>query len=279
MAKPLKALLLGAVGVWATAVGGLCARILTDRSLTRLEQRLAPTPTGLKFDESMLAGLPDPAQRYLRHAIEPGTPLARSVRIGMTGRMKPSPDAKFVELQANERLTPERGFCWDARTSMYGIPLRVIDRYEQSRAEVSVRLFGFLPMRTERGDDVARSTRGRIAGESVWIPSLLLPVMGAEWEAIDDRRARVTVTADRERIPLTLHVDDDGALLEIKMMRHGDIGVEKFQALPYGFFVQEEATFSGYRIPASIRGGWWYGTGRYEEERAATFTVRSAEYL
>ncbi|WP_349677078.1 DUF6544 family protein, partial [Marinobacter sp. UBA2498] len=39
-----------------------------------------------RFDLSLLEGLPEPARRYFRYTIQPGTPLYTVARISMTGK-------------------------------------------------------------------------------------------------------------------------------------------------------------------------------------------------
>lgn len=42
----------------------------------------------MPFDASMVAGHPEPAQRWLTHAITAGTPLAQAVVLHMHGHMR-----------------------------------------------------------------------------------------------------------------------------------------------------------------------------------------------
>lgn len=259
------------------ALGGRA--LWKERTLSQLERSLAqPTGDGKPFDEAMLADLPPSAQRYLRHTIAPGTPLATSVRLRMSGRMRPSPGADFVDLKAEETLAPPRGFVWRARLRMKGLPVRVDDYYAAGRGEVAVSLLRAIPIQTNRSSDVTRSARGRLAGESVWVPAALLPSAGAVWEEIDENRARATITIDGEPIALTLRVDEGGRLQEVTMRRYGNVGVPDWQEIPYGFAVEREETFGGYTIPTKLRGGWWYGTERYVAEEASSFTVHDARY-
>lgn len=60
--------------------------------------------------------------------------------------------------------------------------------------------------------------------------------------------------------------------------RWGDVGVPDYRLIPYGFAVEEEATFEVVTIPSRLRGGWWYGTDRFDEAAAATFAVTDAHF-
>lgn len=260
----------------ASALGA--GAILREWRAARLAERLQTPPRDLVMSGELVEGLPEPAQRYLQHAIAPGTPIATSATLSMTGRMRPAPGVPFVSLEAHEVLAPPDGFIWRAKLRMNGMPVRVIDSYERGKGAVTVAPLWFVPLQRNSGADITRSTLGRMAGECVWVPSLLLPVMGAEWEAVDDTRAKVTVAVGASRIALHLTILDSGALREITMMRHGNVGVEYFQALPYGFRALREATWGGYTIPSHVEGGWWYGTARYAPDDAASFRVQDARF-
>src|SRR5690348_12223712 len=49
---------------------------------------MTATVTRETFDPAMISGFPEPAHRWLRHAIAPGTPLGGSVELTMHGRIK-----------------------------------------------------------------------------------------------------------------------------------------------------------------------------------------------
>jgi hypothetical protein len=264
----------------ALTVAGLgTRRVLSDRRAARIEADLFAAPrTPNVFSSVDIAGLPEPAQRYLRHAIAPGTPLAPAARLEMTGTMTPTAGAARVALRAVEVLAPRRGFVWTAGTRMAGLPVRVRDTYFEGEGGVRVALLGLVPVPfSGEPEDLARSARGRLVGEAVWCPTALV---GPEvtWEAVDADRARFTLAVDGEPVAVTLRIGPDGALREVTLDRWGDVGVAKFRPIPYGFAVEAEARFGGITIPTRIRGGWWFGTDRFDPATAATFTVASARF-
>ena len=63
------------------------------------------------------------------------------------------------------------------------------------------------------------------------------------------------------------------------MIRYGDVGVDTWQPIPYGFAVEDEQTFGGYTIPSLLHGGWWYGTDRYDAQGASRFRIHEASFL
>lgn len=281
--RTLTKIIIGAAGTATLATVALgIRRVMEDRRMARIERALrekeAGKPVEETFSEAMVDNLPAPARHYLLHAIQPGTPLAQSVRLRISGRMRPREGADLIDFTADETLAPPRGFVWTARLKMGLLPLRVQDHYVHGDGAVAVHGLGIVPIGRDAGPDVTRSSRHRLAGESIWLPSSLLSRAGVRWTAVDENRARVTLTIDGEVIPLTLQIDETGRLREVTMARYGDVGVEAWQPIPYGFAVEDEQTFEGYTIPSALRGGWWYGTDRYDAEEASHFHIQEASF-
>lgn len=265
-------------GTTIAAAGLGVRRVLADRRAAVLEAELLRSSATLpRFGAAHLAGLPELAQRYLRHAIAPGTPLAASVRLWMTGTMTPTPGGPRTSLTAVETLAPRRGFVWTARARINGLPVRVRDHYADRDGGVDVVALGFVPIPLGGGPDVVRSSRHRLIAESVWCPTALVRP-GVAWEAVDADRVRFTLLVDGEAVPVTLRVASDGALREVTLRRWGDAAGQPARSLPYGFRVEQEGTFDGVTIPTRLVGGWFYGSDRFDPASAATFTVYHAAF-
>jgi hypothetical protein len=214
---------------------------------------------GTVFSPTMLDGLPDPARRYLLRAITPGTPLAGSVRLSMTGTLRTKPGGRELALEA-EQILGGRGLVWRARAGSGPASIVGFDRYLAGEGEMRWWLAAVLPVASAGGVDVSRSAAGRVAGESVLLPSALLPIRGARWEAVDDGRARVTRRIDGEDITLTLAVDGDGRLTDVTFLRwHDDAGAGEPGLVRFDVAFTGEITSGGYRIPAEMRAGWRMG--------------------
>ena len=226
------------------------------------------------FSPEMVAGLPKVAQRYLLHAIKPGTPLARRVELKMSGMLKPKEAGPWMPLQATQILTPGRGFIWKAKAKAAGpIFMNVTDHYANGEGRMRVALFGLLPMVNISNPDIARSGAGRLMGECVWLPTAFLPQNGAVWQEVDSLHAKVTLTVDDLTATLTLTIDEQGELKEVVLPRWKD-DVKKF--VPFGVVIEEEQEFGGFTIPSQLHGGWWYGREKYSE--FFRFTIEQAMF-
>ncbi len=241
-----------------------------------LQSHLEPLSVG---GES-LAGLPAPAQRYLRRALPADVPAAPSSEVVFEQKVKKDKtvtDSPFLVYRIREVLSIGRGITGDGWMKG-GLPRSVFFWYAQGVGKSREAIFDLVPVILTGGENVSRTLRGRALFELFWLPSAFLPQAGAVWEGVDDERARVTVSLDGDSMPLTLRIDPEGRLLEVTAPRWGSTGTEdrKYTHIPFGMVVDEERTFGGYTIPSRLRGGWWYGTDRYIE--SIHFAVTGARF-
>ena len=240
---------------------------MNEKNLEKIWQSLLRESSGETFREAMVAAVPEPGRRYLLRSIQPGTPLAASAELEMTGRFRVSPKAKWMPLRASQVLALPGGFIWKA--SIGGLA-RIIgsDRYFENEGELNWRLWGLIPIVKASGPDISRSARGRLAVEAaVWLPHVLLPHRGTQWERVDDRTAKAMLRAGGERFEILFSIGPNGTLERIQLNRWGNHLVEDgaFREIPFGGETGQEESFAGYRIPTRITAGWWPGAGHYFE--------------
>ncbi len=207
---------------------------------------------GQRFTAALVAHLPEPARRWLRHAIPVGTPLWGSVELEMRGRIRLGSWRSFT---ASEVINPPNSFTWGARTRLFGLPVRGYDRYQHGSGETRWRLAGALPVMSGSGVDITRSAAGRLATEAVLVPTAFTQ---ASWHPADEPD-RVT---GRWRIgalvlDVQLDVGEDGQLREVSMLRWGNPGRTPFGVYPFRVEIDEERRFDGISIPTRFRAGWW----------------------
>lgn len=258
------ALLVGAAFAVLTAGLMFLARLRAEREVGEIWRALEAAggradPT--RFDPGIVEDLPDPARRYLLHAIAPGTPLATSARLTMPGSIRLSRNGDPLPMRSDELLAPSRGYVWRARVGRGLLSIRGHDRLLDGEAEMRWWLWGLVPVVRAGGRDVSRSAVGRLLAGSIFLPSRLLPTEGTRWEPVDESTARVTVAAHGEDVALTLEVAPDGALRSMRLPRwNSDPKIGPVGYLPFGSDeLADERTFGGYTIPTRFRGGWRLG--------------------
>jgi hypothetical protein len=232
---------------------------MTRDRLAQIESTLTQGAVG-QFTEAELEGLPEPVQRYLRTAIAPGSPLARTTRIRMRGRIK---IGRWLPFRAREVLTPHLGFIWAARAA--GI-ISGSDHYAQGHGEMDWKLAGLVRVMHTEGPDVSRSAAERAAAEGVWIPCALLPRFDVEWAADDDTHLSARYHIEDKPVHVNYRLSPDGYIQSVVLDRWGDPdGTGTFGLHPFGGEFTSHATFDGATVPDSGRLGWHYGTDRWSE--------------
>ncbi|MEA5625020.1 DUF6920 family protein [Nostoc sp. UHCC 0251] len=251
-------------------------RVMNEQEVDRIWRSLESSPTSDRFTEDMIAELPAPVQRYFLYSIAPGTPLASSVSLKMSGSFRMAQDKPWIPMQATEILST-KGFVWKARIGSGLFQMIGSDRYTNKSGQMQFSLWGLVPLVNAHSPDITRSSIGRFAGEFFWLPSALLPQRGVSWKAIDEKTIQASLKVDDEPVTLTLFIDANGRLLKLSLPRWGDQTEDgSYTYIPFGGEYQEEKTFRGFTIPSQMRAGWWLGTDRYSEFFRAT--IEQAEF-
>ncbi|MFU8896778.1 MAG: DUF6544 family protein [Gammaproteobacteria bacterium] len=213
---------------------------------------------GERFIDASVDALPAPAARYLRRALAPGAPLARSADIRMSGSLRVAPD-DWVPFAARQRLCPERGFIWEARiAALRRLGVSGADWLFGDDAGVEYALADWWSIVARHGPEAALSAAGRMAIELVWMPAALTPQRGARWVRGDAERAVVTPAGGK--VPLTLVVAEDGRLREASAMRRR-VGPDDGTSISsFGVSIEKEGRWGDFRVPERLVTAWGIGT-------------------
>ena len=222
-----------------------------------------------------LSHLPEAAQRYLRHAIAPGTHLAAVVRLRMHGEIKLK---QWLPFEAEEVIHAERGMIWKATVGTGLGQFRGTDRVVDGHGSMSWRILRILPVVRGSGPDISRAGAGRVAAELLWLPSMLL-APGVFWSGFHPSRVQASLNVQGHPVSLNLSVGERGELNSLSLARWGNPDGGAFRHVEFGAFSEGESTFGGYTIPTRLRAGWHFGSDRfYREGEFFRVTIRAAEY-
>lgn len=240
---------------------------LRDHQADRLAGRrlLATQPVNPpRFDPSLLNDLPEPAQRYFRFTIQPGTPLHTVAKIRMRGQFglgnKSAPG--YLPMRAMQILSLSSGFIWKMRAAKGLMRLSGSDTESWTRFW----LMGILPVARLGGTpDHRRSAFGRYAAEAVfWTPAALLPGPGIRWEALAEDSARVIISHSGLTQTVDVTVAADGAPVQVRFLRWSDANPDKVHRLqPFGGDLSEYRDFGGFHLPTHVEAGNFFGTETY----------------
>ncbi len=222
---------------------------------------LAASPSEKSVCAGDFAGQPAPLQTYLRHSIAPGTPLAQAVRLQMQGQIKLG---RWYPFQAEEVIVWDQGMIWQASVRWHGLPIRGADRLLQGIGSQDWKFLGLIPVVKASGEEITRSTVGRVQAESIWLPSIL--AQQADWTIADPDHLLTQITWQGQSTSLHLTIDTSGRLQCLQLNRWGTPEGKEFQEAAFGGVVEAEGTFSGYTIPTHLRIGWYPDSDRFATE-------------
>jgi hypothetical protein len=246
-------------------------------AVTVLWNRLAqPTPTTTTFDPSMVAGLPEPARRWLTHAITPGAPLHRAVVLEMEGHIHLG---RWLPFRAVQLHAPPDGYVWAARTRLGPLSISGYDRYADGSGEMRWRLMGRIPVVNAAGADVDRSAAGRVALDALFVPPAWLGPAVTWQEGGDENTAVAVWEVGEYRMPVEITVAADGGLVAATIPRWGNPNGEPWGEYPCGGTVEGEADYGGIKIPTRIRAGWFFGTDRWGQGEFFRAAITNATFV
>ena len=210
------------------------------------------------FDPSRTADLPMPVRKWLQHSIKEATPLAHPAWLRMRGHIRIGAWRPFTATQV---LAPGVGFIWAATAKFAGIPVLGYDKYFDGAGEMRWRLGGIVPVMSAQDTDIGTSAAGRLAAESVFVPTCFA---SAQWSS-DDAGVHASWLIDEHRESVDLDIGDNGELRGVLMQRWGNPDGAPFGRYPFGVGLDAEREFGGVTIPTQVRAGWWWHTDKQTE--------------
>jgi uncharacterized protein DUF6544 len=230
-----------------------------------IDQRLAASPPVVGrsfFEASHISNLPEPARRWLTHAISPGTPICDRTRLTMHGSVRLG---RWRAYTATEELAPETGFLWSARTTMAGLPLSGYDAFSEGEGRQHWRLFGLIPVQSAEGMEVTRSAADRLAAECALLPTSLVRAQWRPGPNADSATYALRVGGRFARTKVTVHVAADGRLKAVTMMRWGTPPGAKFGQYPFRVRFDGEYRRQGIAVPTDLTAAWLLPEGSWFE--------------
>jgi hypothetical protein len=229
------------------------------------------------FDSAIVDGLPDPARRFFRFAISPGTPLYTVAEIEMEGEFSLGNKAEpnYMPMRAKQILAAPHGFVWKLNAGRGLMKVSGSDVSEDGHSWSRFRLADILPVARAGGNsDHSRSAFGRYVAEAIfWTPAAFLPGENVRWDSIDESSARVTLTHRGLDQAVDLSVDADGRPTKVVFQRWSNANPSKtYQLQPFGGYLSDYKEFGGFHLPTRIEAGNFFETDDYFAFFKATVT-------
>ncbi|WP_332824922.1 DUF6544 family protein [Ramlibacter sp.] len=260
-----------AVAAFAAFAGVQVARQSRDGARARAAWRelaaVAGPPVAC-FDPAMVAGLPEPARRYFRFAIQPGARLATVAEITMEGELSlgTKQDPRYQPMQADQILAAPHGLVWRVRSGGGALRVAGSDGMVGTDSWTCFWLLGLVAVVRAGGNaDHLRAAFGRVVAEAaIWSPAALLPRPGVAWSQPGADTARVTLDHAGMRQDVDIRLDAAGQPLWVCMPRWSNANPDGvFRLQPFGGELSDFRSVDGFRLPFRVEGGNFFGTPDY----------------
>ena len=247
----------------AVAVGNL----LWKRGTKNAVRRLGPggTASAGVLSHTHLEGLPAPVARYFDFALTPGQRLIRSARLEHRGKFRgglDEPWSPFTSVQHFSVHPP--GFVWDAAIHLAPLlTVRVRDSYVGGTGGMTGKIASLIPVVDQSGGAALNAgALHRLLAEMVWLPTALLPGRGVTWTAIDDSRARATLSDSGTSVWLDFEFSATGEIVRVSTPeRYRDVDGTAVPTPWAGSFGSYQEV-AGMRVPAEGEVEWILPEGR-----------------
>lgn len=194
------------------------------RQLKAAMEAVKVPPRPELYDSTELANLPAPVQRYLSKALTEGQPMIAAAHVEQKGTFNRTLGSDtWIPFTATQDVVTQRpGFVWDARMTMAGIPVHIHDAYVAGEGILEGKVLGLMTVMEMRGTpEAAEGELYRYLAESAWYPTALLPSQGAQWEAVDDSSARVTLEDGGTRVTMLFRFSEDNLIESVYAEQRG----------------------------------------------------------
>lgn len=207
------------------------------------------------FHHKRITELPKPVQTYFRYALEEGQPYLIRLRLKHIGRFKIGVGKDWVDITGEQYFTAQPpGFVWLGKTRAF----HARDSYVANKRNLSVYLFGFLRIVNKKGNTLNQAELLRWLGESVCMPTNLLPNDYISWTAINDSTAKLTMNYNGMSVYYDVHFNTAGQITKIETERYMEDTKKSWVGE-----VSNYKEVEGMMIPANIKAGWMLNDEKY----------------
>ena len=212
------------------------------------------------FNYDQIRNLPKPVQKYFKFALKENQPYVNSLRLKHGGMFRLSPDKDWMEIRGEQHFTVDPpGFIWEGKTKMF----KARDSYVKGHGNLSVYLFGALRIVKKEGATINQAELLRWLGESVWMPTNLLPGENIQWTPIDDISAKVTLSANGLEVYYIVTFNESGQIVRLETERY----IDKNNLVKWVGIVSDYREVNNMMIPTKIEASWILEDGEYTYAR------------
>ena len=236
-------------------------------------QPLVDMPT---LTEADLAHLPAPVRRYVARSGAIGRPRLQNVRVvfdALMWRKRGQAPMRAISIQYNFFGRPARLFLMKAR--MFGLPTHALHLYRGDAATFQVRVASLVNVVDQSGDAISSAETVTVLNDMCFFAPASLVDPRLEWEAVDERNARVTFANGRWRVSAVLVFNERDELADFWSDDRPDSGGGVVIPRRWNTPIDDYREVGGRRLAQHGTAVWAYPDGPFTY---GDFTVRSIDY-
>lgn len=235
----------------------------------------ASSASGDIFTLEDIQDLPEPVRKYFEYSGYLGTPKMSYMKAAFKDvDFILSPDKTVIRIdytQYNFVHEPVRLAYID--TSMYGIPFEGFDSYVDGHGGMKGVLGKIIPLFHQTGEAMDQACLVTFLSESLVMPNAALQDY-ITWEAVDDTRAKATITYKGISASGIFTFSDSGQLLTFTTEDRSLISADgTVQQVAWSALFEDYKTIDGIKQPTHLQAVWNYEQGDLVYFDGDSFTI------
>lgn len=242
---------------------GCSSRKKVDQLYTEKKKQITKV-----YNEKQIENLPEVVQKYFKYALNDGQKYVQSLELKHSGSFKTAVGKKAVAIKGEQYFTTNPpAFVWIGKTKQF----KAYDSYINSKGNLSVYLFGKIRIVNSEGSHVDQAELLRFIGESVWMPTNLLPSEILSWSGIDSNSAKLELTHNGIKVYYIVDFNSKGQITKLTTERFMEKGSKEKWTGKVGNYQK----VNGMMIPMHIEASWMLKEGKHTY---AVFDINKIEH-
>lgn len=217
------------------------------------------------ISEKHLEGLPEIVKNYLRESKVVGIPMVSTVQLRQTGRLRTSPEGKWMQVKAVEIYNIEGSeFLWYADVKMN--PLVLLTGYDSflgGHGSMKIKMYDLFSVVDASGYSIDQGGMVRYLNELMWFPMGYLHP-SVSWGKADNFSAEVILTVDEMTVSGIIDFNSDGMLTNFTAKRYMGNGKEEPSIETWEVPMDSWREYHGVILPEHGYASWMLEDGKFE---------------
>ena len=248
----------------------------TDTLLKKLQAGGVPSSDHVNLAET--DGLPGPVRNYFHRALKDGLPIINYAYLSQLGGFRAKPEQKeWSRMEAVQYFsTRPRGFLWNSKISILpGLSIKVLDSYINGQGRMKGKFLSLITLMDVHDDSqLSEGALQRYLAESVWFPTALLPSQGVKWTAINNNKAKATITDSGITVSLEFEFNDQSEIVGVYAPARYREVAGTYEPTPWQGYFSDYMDVGGYLIPKHGEVEWHLKDQTYPYWKADLTEIR-----